>query len=77
MEMEIKEGTFWLLRNPDPKGNIVLFDNIDDAIKSVKEMLRNDISSEDIDLMAMHVTGENITGTGVTWSEIATKLVKL
>lgn len=76
MEMKIKGNEFWVLENEGSKGSKVIFDNLDDAVKSVKELMEKDANPDDINLVVVDI-GEEWNIKQVPWSEIASKLVKV
>ena len=77
MQMKIDGGKFWFLRDHETKQNITIFDNLNDAVKAVKILLRNDVEPDMIELMLVDMSKDKMTITGVTWSQIAAKLVKI
>jgi hypothetical protein len=77
VEMKLKGSEFWVLEDKGKEGDKRIFDNLDDAVKSVKTMMENDVDPESIVLATVDIGGDEWKIKQVPWSEIAVKLVKI
>lgn len=71
MEMEIKEGKFYFMEDIDDQR---LFDNLEDVVDRVKDLLKEDIEPDDVIVMEMSVSEDEIEARHIPWSKIAKKL---
>ena len=78
-EIKLKTGSFWLLRNDADRKNkeVVLFDDLNDAIKAVKARIDKNVEPDNISLLMIDASEDEMVAKGVSWSEIAKALVKL
>jgi len=76
MEMKVK-GSFYMLQRKDKDDNIILFNDLAEAVKRISEFLKSGVPAEQIDLTKIDVEQDKIKATGVPWSVIAEKLVAL
>lgn len=74
MEMKLEGNEFWLLDSSDDKR---IYDNLDDAVKSVKSLMESDVDTDNMSLVVVTFEGDNWSIKQVPWSEIAVKLVKV
>lgn len=78
MEIDIKNGKFWLLENKQDEKNVqrFIYDDVKTAIDRLKELMKS-VDTDKLLLSTVDVTdskGWNITGT--PWSVIAMGIVR-
>jgi len=77
MEMEVKNTEFWVLENKSKKGDVWLYNDLQDAVMGLKELMASGAKAEDLSLISVDVHGEDWKIKQVPWSEIAERLVKI
>lgn len=77
MEMEIKNGKFWVLEEKTNGTNTQrhIFDDEQSAINKIKQLIKT-ISVEKLVLLIVDTTGKDWKITPVSWSVIAMGLVR-
>ena len=77
MELEIKNGKFWILENKENEDNIerYVYDDEKSAMSRVKQLLKS-IDATKLFLSTIDITGKEWQITGVSWSVIAMGIVR-
>ena len=77
MELEIKNGKFWILENKENENNIerYAYDDEKSAMGRVKQLLKS-IDAQKLFLSTIDVTGKEWQISGVAWSVIAMGIVR-
>lgn len=77
MELEIKNGKFWILENKEDENNIERFayDDERSAMSRVKQLLKS-IDAQKLFLSTVDITGKEWQIAGVPWSLIAMGIVR-
>ena len=75
MEMKVENNEFWILDNKKTDDK-TLFNDIDESIKYIKKMKKK-FNPEDIELMHIILEDDSMKYQGVSWKEIAMKLLNL
>jgi hypothetical protein len=76
MEMKLKGNEFWLLKDTNQNGISRVFDDLNDAVKSLRELMEGDVDVTSISLVSVDIEGDDWKIKQVPWSEIAVRLVK-
>ncbi len=74
MEMKLDNNRFWVLQTDE---EITLYDEFKESVIRIKELMQNHKEPDEIELMLVEIRGEKMTAKTVSWSEIASQLVKL
>ena len=77
MELEIKNGKFWILENKSDENNIERYSYSDEkfAMSRVKQLLKT-VDAQKLFLSTMDITGKEWQISGVQWSVIAMGIVR-
>jgi hypothetical protein len=75
--MKLKANEFWVLENKGSKGDKIIFDNLDGAVKSVKELMASETKPDDISLVAVDIGEKDWKIKQVPWSETCQKKTSL
>lgn len=77
MEMLVRDNKFFmLLEKQASKSEIRIYDEMKPAISRVKDALKSDMKSENIELLSIEVKGEKFEIKTTPWDFIATELIK-
>jgi hypothetical protein len=77
MELEIKNGKFWILENKENENNIerYAYDDEKSAMSRVKQLLKS-VDAQKLFLSTVDITGKEWQIIGVSWSVIAMGIVR-
>lgn len=77
MELEIKNGKFWILENKENENNIerYAYDDERSAMSRVKQLLKS-VDAQKLFLSTVDITGKEWQISGVAWSLIAMGIVR-
>lgn len=77
MELEIKNGKFWILENKENEDNIerYVYDDERSAMSRVKQLLKS-VDAQKLFLSTVDITGKEWQIVGVSWSVIAMGIVR-
>ena len=77
MELEIKNGKFWILENKSDENNIERYSYNDEksAMGRVKQLLKT-VDAQKLFLSTVDITGKEWQISGVQWSVIAMGIVR-
>ena len=75
MEMKI-EKNFYLLEIKSQKKIHSLFDNLDEAVKSVANQIKEGVPSNQIILSEIELTEDKILVKGIPWNQILERILK-
>ena len=77
MELEIKNGKFWILENKENETNIerYAYDDEKSAMGRVKQLLKS-VDAQKLFLSTVDITGKEWQIAGVAWSIIAMGIVR-
>jgi hypothetical protein len=75
-ELEVKGTKFYLLVQKGKNVDLRLYVDLDVATQRIKALLKKGINSEELELTAIELKGEEYAIKSVPWHLIATKLVK-
>ena len=76
MEMKIGNNEFWILDNKKAEEKTI-FNELDESIKYIKTKMKKDFEPENIELLHVMLEDESMKFQGVSWKEIAMKLMKV
>lgn len=76
MEMKIENNEFWILDNKKTEEKTI-FNELDDSISYIKTKMKKDFDPENIELLHVMLEDESMKFQGVSWKEIAMKLMKI
>lgn len=74
MEIKIKNNVFWLLECKEDKR---ILDNRPDAIKIIKDLIKNGADTQEIKLYSIDVGAKEMKVSGTPWHAIVSELIKL
>lgn len=77
MEMKLKGREFWVLEDMSNEGDVGLYDDLQDAVEALKELMISGAKSSDLSLVSVDMRGKDWRIEEVAWSEIAERLVTL
>ena len=77
MELEIKNGKFWILENKEDENDIerYAYDDEKSAMSRVKQLLKS-VDAQKLFLSTIDITGKEWQIAGVQWSVIAMGIVR-
>jgi hypothetical protein len=75
MEMKI-EKNFYLLELKNQKKVVSLFDNLDEAVKSVAKQIKEGVPSAQINLSEIELTEDKMLVKGIPWNQILERILK-
>lgn len=77
MELETKNGKFWILENKENENNIerYIYDDEISAMSRVKQLLKS-VDAQKLFLSTVDITGKEWQIAGVPWSVIAMGIVR-
>lgn len=77
MELEIKNGKFWILENKSDENNVdrYSYDDERSAMGRIKQLLKS-VDAQKLFLSAVDITGKDWQIAGVPWSLIAMGIVR-
>jgi hypothetical protein len=76
MEIKVENNEFWILDNKKAEEKTI-FNELDDSIKHIKKTMKKDFNPEDLELLHVLLEDESMKFQGVSWKEIAMRLMKL
>lgn len=76
MEIKVENNEFWILENKKDEEKTI-FNELDDSIKHIKKTMKKDFDTENLELLHVMLEDESMKFQGVSWKEIAMRLMKL
>ena len=76
MEIKVENNEFWILDNKKAEEKTI-FNELDDSIEHIKRTMKKDFNPEDLELLHVLLEDESMKFQGVSWKEIAMRLMKL
>ncbi len=77
MEIKLKNRGFWVLENKSKEGDVGLYDDLQDAVKALKDLMTSGAKSGDLSLVSVDISRKDWRIKEVEWSEIAERLVRI
>ncbi|VUT24972.1 MAG: hypothetical protein MOIL_00786 [Candidatus Methanolliviera sp. GoM_oil] len=77
MEMKLKGEEFWFLENKSEEKDKRIYDDLQEAVKALKDLMASEVEPQDIYLVSVTVANKDWKITQVPWSEIAVRLAKV